>query len=62
MPEWQNLNYAELQTIAKGVGGVVGYKKVRATYTDIDQQLCTHYSCYSLAQPGTYDCGGPHGR
>lgn len=62
MPEWKSLRYDEIRDIAKGIGGVVGYKKVRATYTEIDQTLCTHYNCTAIAKPGTYDCGGPHGR
>jgi hypothetical protein len=55
--DWKNLDFAKLQELARGAGGTVGYKKVRATYTDIEHDLCSHYDCYHYSLPGTSDCG-----
>lgn len=53
-----NLKDSDLQDIARTVKGVVAYKKVRATYSEIEgSPLCNHYDCYNVGVDGTDDCG-----
>ena len=52
------LGDSDLQNLAKATKGVVVYRKVRATYTEVEgTQFCCHYKCYKLGIDGTDDCG-----
>lgn len=56
--EWKDLDNQKLRLLAMGVGGTLGYVKMRATYTPLEVEMCNHFDCNALASaPGTYDCG-----
>lgn len=56
-PEMIALTETTLKDLALSMGGQYLYLKVRATFTPVENQLCTHKSCYRPAKPETLNCG-----
>lgn len=56
-PDCNKLESKMLHKMAKMMSGTLIFLKVRATYTQLDEVMCSRYDCYSLAIEGTDNCG-----
>ncbi len=56
-PDMAILDEKTLKDIAFAMNGEFLYLKVRATYTPVEQQLCTHKECFRPAVTNTLVCG-----
>lgn len=54
--DWHTMDANKLNAIAKSLHGTLGYRKMRATYSDLEVELCNHYECHNPAVKGTFEC------
>lgn len=55
-PQMQKLNEASLKDIATAMNGSFIYLKVRATFTQLESQLCAHRGCWRKADTDSLTC------
>lgn len=49
-PEMKELDEKTLTQVAKMMGGFVGYVKLRASYSNLKENLCIHKKCTAIAR------------
>lgn len=55
-PEMKELDDKTLIQIAKMMGGTVGYVKLRASYSNLENALCLKRNCWSVARFADHKC------
>jgi hypothetical protein len=59
LPDLYYKSDKDLQIIAKGLQGRVAYRWKRVIFTELEEQLCTHYECTRPVSTGdgVLNCG-----
>lgn len=61
-PDLLKLEVADLQRMADVMGGELVYRKLRATYTELETPLCDHKNCHRPVRGALYCEDHPNGK